>query len=106
MPAPRQRLGRHEHRLERNERVLVAVDEQHGGGAPRASRAVASAQMLGADQQAGIAEDRRGRAAPAQADMHRHHRALAEADQGQSRIVEAEALELRVEESVDRARAP
>ena len=34
--------------------------------------------------------------------MQRHHRALAEADEREARIVEAEAGELRVEERVDR----
>ena len=34
--------------------------------------------------------------------MHRHHRALAEADEGQFGIVEPEARELGVEEGVDR----
>ena len=57
-----------------------------GGGSPRALRAVASPRCSGPISMPGIAEDRRGRAPAPQADMHRHHRALAEADQRQFRI--------------------
>jgi hypothetical protein len=58
--------------------------------------------MLGADQEAGKAKDRRRRSRTAETDMQRHHAALAEADQRQLRIVEVQPLELGVEKGVDR----
>ena len=74
-----------------------------GGGRPCASRAVASLKPLGTDQEAGKSEDRGRRARTPEADMQRHHRALAETDQRELRIVEAKPLEFGVEEGVDRA---
>ena len=74
-----------------------------GGGAPRASRAVASPSLSGPDQHPRIPDDAGRRPPTPQADMQRHHGSLAEADQRQLRLVEAEARELGVEERVDRA---
>ena len=57
-------------------------------------------QIFGADEHAGVAEDRRRGEPAAQAHMQRHHGALAEAHQREAGIVEPVLFELRVEKSV------
>ena len=59
-------------------------------------------QMLWSYQNAGIAENRRRRCCAAKADMQGHHRALAEADQRQTVMVEAQSIKLRIEKRVER----
>ena len=67
-----ERFRRHEHRIERNHRILIAMDQQDGAGAMRIARR-RLAEMLGADQQAGKAKNRRRRPRASEADMQRHH---------------------------------
>ena len=74
-----------EQRLRRDQVVAVAVDQQHRRPRFDFGREGFRIDVLGRDQQAGIADDRGRRDAPAQADMQRHHRPLAEADQRQRR---------------------
>ena len=74
-------------------------------GGRRAARVTGRrfAEMLGTDQEAGKSEDRGRRTPTPEADMQRHHRALAETDQRQFRIVEPKPLEFGVQKGVDRA---
>src|SRR3984957_1786812 len=97
-----ERFRRHEHRVKRNHRILVTVDEQDRRR--RAARVARRrfAEMLGANQQARKAKNRRRRPRAPKADMERHHATLAEADQRQLRIVETKPLELCVQKLVNR----
>src|ERR1700733_12285933 len=77
----RKRLRGDEHRVKRDHRILIAVDEQDGRRRAAGIARRCFAEMLGADQQAGKAKNRRRRARTSEADMQSHHAALAEADQ-------------------------
>ena len=77
----RERFRRHEHGFKRYQLILVAVDEQDWRR--RATRIARGrfTQALRANQQTGKAENRRWRPWTPEADMKRHHRALAEPDE-------------------------
>src|SRR3984957_848833 len=93
---------RDEQGFQRNDGILIAMHEQYRRAGPAGVARGGFAEMFGADQYAGIADDRGRRALAAQAHMQRHHRALAEADQREARFVEAEAREFRIEKDVER----
>src|SRR5579871_4283055 len=99
----RQRVGGHEHRLEGNELILIAVDEQNRRRLTSPVAGLRLPKALGADEQAGKSQDGCWRERPAQTYMQRHHRSLAESDQSQLRIIEAKPAELRIEKRVDGA---
>ena len=63
-------------------------------------------QMLWSYQNAGIAENRRRRCCAAKADMKRHHRALAEADQGETIRSKAQFLKFCIQKRVERWPCP
>lgn len=78
--------------------IGIAVGEQHG----RAADDLGGKALL-VDQHAGIPDHTRHNLRPAQGDMDRHHGALAEADQGQAAVVQAQPFQLGVEIGVDQA---
>jgi 1-acyl-sn-glycerol-3-phosphate acyltransferase len=78
--------------------IGIAVGEQHGRTADDLG-----GQALLVDQHAGVSDDARHGLRPAQRDMHRHHRALAEADERKVAIVQAQPAEFGVEIGVDQA---
>ncbi len=82
--------------------VLVAMHQQDRRRAARGRAGRGFAEVLRADQHAGIAQDRGRRPLAAKSDMQRHHGALAEADERQLALVEAGAGELAVEERIER----
>src|SRR5579862_2593899 len=98
-PRLRQLLSRVEESVEGDQLILVAMSEQNRRRSAARIARLGFAQTLRPHQRARIAENRRRRASPTQAHMQRQHRALAEADQGEARIIEAEFRELRVEKS-------
>jgi hypothetical protein len=79
--------------------VGIAMDEVHGRPAPRFL-----GQALAAEQGAGEAEHRGGRALPPGRDVESGHRALGEADQRQLVVPEPVALELGIEEGIEERR--
>lgn len=78
--------------------IGIAVGEQHG----RAADDLGGKALL-VDQHAGITDHTRHGLRPAQGDMDRHHGALAEADQGEVAVVQAQPGEFGVEIVVDQA---
>src|SRR5262249_40160937 len=70
-------------RLDRDQVVLVAVDQQHRRLALNLTCYGIGLGAVRQHEDAGIADDGGGWHSAAQADMQRHHGALAEADQGQ-----------------------
>ena len=94
-PAVAERLDRGVERHHRDQRVGLAMDEEDGGLVD-----VPVLEMLRPGEQAGIADDAGDRRGPAEADVKRHHRPLAEADEGEVAVGELEAGELGVEEGL------
>lgn len=88
-------IGGSEQGVEWDHLIGVTVDEQD-----RRSSHCLSKFVL-ADQQPGIAEDRRRRGRPSQADMQRHHGTLAEADQRKATVVEAKAVQFVIQKGVE-----
>ncbi len=78
--------------------VGIAMGQQHG----RAADDLGGKALL-VDQHAGVTDHPGHGLGPAQGDMNRHHRALAEADQGEAAVVQAQALQLGIEIGVDHA---
>ena len=76
--------------------IGIAMGEQDG----RAAAEFGGGVFL-VDHHAGKSDDARHRPGTAQGDIDRHHRALAEADQGEAAVVEAQAFEFGVEIGVD-----
>ena len=92
----RQRLPRHVQRLDRDQVVRLAVDEQH-----RRAR-LRLAEVLRPRQQARVGDDAGGRRRAPQPHVQGHHAALAEAHQNEPVRRQAIARELGVEKAVER----
>src|ERR1700722_5000427 len=95
-------VPRDEHGLEWDHGVLIAMDEQDRRRLAARVARLGFGQMFPADQHSGIGDDRRRRTRASEADVHRHHPALAEADERELRIVEAKPRKLFAQEIVDR----
>src|SRR5262249_18815543 len=96
-----QALRRVEQRLNRNQLVRVAVDQQDGWPTANLGREGVRYDMLRRYQHSRIANDPRRRDGAAQANMKRHHGALTEANQSQRRRRKIAALELGVEKAFE-----
>jgi len=80
-------------------RIGVAMDQQHRGFCPHFSR---ESGRIGEHPR--IADDARHDVRASRADMQRHHRALAETDQGQSLVGQATGLKLGIDIGVQAGR--
>ncbi len=96
-----QRIGGKQQRLDGDELVRLAMDEQDGGrGILR--RALRSGRRLPQHMNPRIAEDGARRRAAAQARVEGHHRTLAEAHESERSLVESAPGELLVQKGVER----